>query len=211
MKIPMLDKEHYFHWKVKMHMHLLSLDAGYINCIEKGPHVPMNVNTTVGTYGQNIDQQVPKPLVEYNEEDEKEVHKDKKAMNILFNGLDADMFYNVINCTTSKQVWDTVRVLCEGTEQVRENKMQLFVQQYEHFHFKSGESLNDTFSRFQKLLNALKLYGRVYPVKDTNLKFLRSLPMEWKPMTVAQRHAHNYHEYNLEKLYGVLKTYELEL
>ena len=30
-------------------------------------------------------------------------------------------------------------------------------------------------------------------------------------MIVALRHSHNYHEYNLEKLYGVLKTYELEL
>ena len=115
LRIPMLDKEHYFHWKVKMHMHLLSIDAGYIDCIEKGPHVPMKVNTTVGTDGNNIDQQIPKPVIEYNLEDEKEVHRDKKTMNILFNGLDADMFDNVINCTTSKQVWDTVRVLCEGT------------------------------------------------------------------------------------------------
>ena len=194
-----------------MHMHLLSLDASYINCIEKGPHIPIKINTTLRADGEEKDEEVPKPLSEYTEEDEKEVHKDKKAMNILFNGLDADMFDNVINCTTAKEIWDTIRTLCERTEQVRENKIQLFVQQYEHFHFKAGESLNDTFSRFQKLLNALKLYGRVYQTKDTNLKFLRSLPKEWKPMTVALRHSHDYHEYNLEKLYGVLKTYELEL
>ena len=63
------------------------------------------------------DKFVPKVASEYTEEDEKEVHKDKKAMNILFNGLDKDMFDNVINCTTSKEVWDTVQILCEGTEQ----------------------------------------------------------------------------------------------
>ena len=39
---------------------------------------------------------VPKPALEFTEEDEKEVHKDKKAMNILFNGLDKNMFDNVI-------------------------------------------------------------------------------------------------------------------
>ena len=66
---------------------------------------------------------VPKVAYEYTEEDEKELHKDKKAMNILFNGLDKDMFDNVIICTTSKEVWDTIQILCEGTEQVRENKM----------------------------------------------------------------------------------------
>ena len=56
----------------------------------------------------------PKLLLSLHEEDEKEVHKDKKAMNILFNGLDKNMFDNVINCTTSKEVWDTLQTLCEG-------------------------------------------------------------------------------------------------
>ena len=211
-KIPMLDKEHYFHWKVKMRMHLLSFDTSYINCIEKGPHVPMKISTEVRANGEDlVDSYVPKSVSEYTEEDEKEVHKDKKVMNILFNGVDSDMFDNVINCTTAKDVWDTIQTLCEGTEQVRENKMQLFVQTYEHFHYKAGESLNDVFSRFQKLLNALKLYGRVYLVKDSNLKFLRSLPKDWKPMTVALRQAHDFNEYSLDKLYGILKTYELEI
>ena len=51
---------------------------------------------------------IPKTSSEFTEEDEKEVYKDKKAMNILFNGLDKNMFDNVINCTTSKEVWDTL-------------------------------------------------------------------------------------------------------
>ena len=154
---------------------------------------------------------VPKAASEYTEEDEKEVYKDKKAMNILFNGFDKDMFDNVITCTTSKKVWDIVHIICEGTEQVRENKMQLLIQQYEHFYFNQSETLRDTYSRFQKLLNTLKLYGKVYSIKDANIKFLRFLPKEWKPMTVSLRHSHEFMDYNLEKLYGVLKTYELEI
>ena len=211
-KIPMLVKEHYFHWKVKMRMHLLSLDPSYINCIEKGPHVPVKINTALRLDGSEAeDVEVPKNPSEFTEEDEKEVHKDNKAMNILFNGIDDDMFDSVINCPTAKEVWDTIQTLCEGTDQVRENKMQLFVQQYESFHSKSGESLNDLFNRFQKLLNGLKLYGRIYMVKDSNLKFLRALPRDWKPMTVALRQAQNFNEYSLDKLYGILKTYELEI
>ena len=69
--------------------------------------------------------------------------------------------------------------------------------------------MNDTFNRFQKLLNGLKLYGRVYQVKDSNLKFLRSLPKEWKPMTVSLRNSQDYKDFTLERLYGILKTYEL--
>ncbi|KAL8102764.1 hypothetical protein AgCh_027327 [Apium graveolens] len=44
-KIPFLDKDNYHHWKVKMHLHLLSQDEGYVDCIERGLHVPMRAAT----------------------------------------------------------------------------------------------------------------------------------------------------------------------
>ena len=101
-KIPILEKETYFYWKVKMHLHLLSIDASYVRCIEKGPHVPLKLVIVINQYGTIIDDKfISKVASEFTEKDEKEVHKDKKAMNILFNGLDKDMFDNVINCTTS--------------------------------------------------------------------------------------------------------------
>ena len=43
------------------------------------------------------------------------------------------------------------------------------------------------------------------------MKFLRSLPKEWKPMTVSLRHSHEFKDYTPDKLYGVLRTYELEI
>ena len=89
--------------------------------------------------------------------------------------------------------------------------MQLLIQKYEHFHFKQSETLTETYRRFQKLLNGLKLYGRVYATKYTNLKFQRSLPKDWKPMTDSLRHSHEFKDYNLEKIYGILNTYELEI
>ena len=119
-KIPVLDKDNYFHWKVKIHLHLMSLDEGYVNCIEKGLHVPRKATTGVGQDGETTTRTVVKPPSEWTLEDTEEVHKDKKTMNILFNGLDQDMFNNVINCTTSKEMWDTIQPLYEGTEQVRE-------------------------------------------------------------------------------------------
>ena len=98
-----------------MHLHLLSQVTSYVQCIKKGPHVPMKIVTRVNADGTMApDKSVPKTPSAFDEEDEKEVHKDKKAMNILFNGLDKDMFDNVINCITSKEVWDTIQTLCEG-------------------------------------------------------------------------------------------------
>lgn len=44
-KIPILEKEDYFHLKVKMHLHLLSLDTIYVKCLKSGPCVPMKIFT----------------------------------------------------------------------------------------------------------------------------------------------------------------------
>ena len=85
------------------------------------------------------------------------------------------------------------------------------IQQYDHFHFKAGENLSDTFNKFQKLLKGLKLYERIYQTKDSNLKFLRALPKEWKPMTISLRNTQEFKDHTLERLYGTLNTYELEM
>ena len=102
-KIPVLEKDNYHHWKVKMHLHLLSQDESYINCIENGPHIPHKV-ATAATATVAVGQSIPKPRAEWTIEDMEEIRKDKRAMNILFNGLDQDMFDNVINCQTAKEV-----------------------------------------------------------------------------------------------------------
>ncbi|KAK1389760.1 hypothetical protein POM88_017938 [Heracleum sosnowskyi] len=170
-KIPVLDRENYFHWKVKMRLHL-TMDEGYVEYIDHGPHVPMKPNTSIAQAPAGAPNTIPKLLSEWTPEDNITVHKDKKAVNILFNGLDSDMFDNVINCSITKEIWDTVQTICEWTEQ---------------------------------------LYGRVYQIKDSNLKFLRALPNEWKPMTVFLRNTQEYKDFTLERLYGTLKIYELEI
>ena len=54
-------------------------------------------------------------------------------------------------------------------------------------------------------------FRRVYSTKDTNIKFLRSISEEWKPMSVSLKHSHKFKDYNLDNLYRVMKTYELQI
>ena len=55
---------------------MLSQDISYVQCIEKGPHVPTNIVTCVNSDGTMApDKFVPKTSSEFTEEDEKEVHK----------------------------------------------------------------------------------------------------------------------------------------
>ena len=60
-----------------MHLHLQSLDASYVRCIDKGPHVPMKAGNQVLIQMEQLaaDKFVPKVASEYTKEDEKEVHE----------------------------------------------------------------------------------------------------------------------------------------
>ena len=77
-KIPILERDNYLYWKVKMHLHLLSQDENYINCIENGPHVPHKV-ATVATATVAVGQSIPKPKAEWSLEDTEAVHNVKRG------------------------------------------------------------------------------------------------------------------------------------
>lgn len=54
--IPVLRKEDYFHWKLKMHLHLLLRKFSYVKCIENELYFPMKIVTSVtvdGNLGPN--------------------------------------------------------------------------------------------------------------------------------------------------------------
>lgn len=52
----------YFHWKVKMHLHLMSLDISYVDCIDWGVHVLMKIATGPDANGVQKERSIPKPF-----------------------------------------------------------------------------------------------------------------------------------------------------
>ena len=86
-----------------------------------------------------------------------------------------DIYHSVINCQTTKEIWDTLVMLFEGTTKVMKNKRSLLIQQYELFIAKSGESLIEIYERFNCLINDLKQHDHLLENENALTKFLRSL------------------------------------
>lgn len=82
---------------------ILSLNTSHVKCVENSSHVLMKLLT--GVTGEGIlehNRFVPKLPIEFTEKDEKEVHKNKNALNIAFNSLHRYIFDNIIYYTSSK-------------------------------------------------------------------------------------------------------------
>nr|GEV33027.1 ribonuclease H-like domain-containing protein [Tanacetum cinerariifolium] len=71
--------------------------------------------------------------------------------------------------------------------------------------------LDQIHDRLQKLVSQLKIHGVSLSQEDVNLKFLCSLPSEWKTHTLIWRNKTDLEDKSLDDLFNSLKIYELEV
>nr|GEV74625.1 ribonuclease H-like domain-containing protein [Tanacetum cinerariifolium] len=77
---------------------------------------------------------------------------------------------------------------------------------------KDAKSLMEAIEkRLQKLISQLEILGESISQDDINLKFLRSLPSEWKTYTLIWRNKAVLEEQSLDDLFNNLKIYEDEV
>ncbi|KAL8125672.1 hypothetical protein AgCh_013075 [Apium graveolens] len=73
-----------------------------------------------------------------------------------------------------------------------------------------GEGITEVFERYNALINNLNINGKYYSIREVKKKFLLTLPTHLEHRITAIREARDLSEISLERLYGVLKTYELK-
>ncbi|XP_070015341.1 uncharacterized protein [Nicotiana sylvestris] len=82
-------------------------------------------------------------------------------------------------------MWDKLEVTYEGTSKVKETHINMMVHDYELFSMKEGESIEEMFARFSKIISDLKAFGKPYTSGDQVRKILKSLPTTWQTKVVT--------------------------
>ncbi|KAL8135904.1 hypothetical protein AgCh_010501 [Apium graveolens] len=82
---------------------------------------------------------------------------------------------------------------------------------YEGFMAKPRQRITKVFERFNKLINDLQLHDKYYEAEEVNLNFLLALPDHIEQKISAIREGRDLSRITWEVLYGILKTYELEM
>ncbi|KAK1401340.1 hypothetical protein POM88_000945 [Heracleum sosnowskyi] len=207
-RVPILRPVEYPIWKVKMTMFLEATDPEYLDRIYDGPHMPTKLSPVVDGQEQKT---VPKEKKDMTPEDISSIAKDAKVRHLLHSALDNVMSNRVIGCKTAKEIWDALEVRCQGTGAIKKNRKTILTQEYEHFDSRPNETLTETYDRFCKLLNDLSLVDKEYELEESNLKFLLSLPEKWDLKTTTIRDNYELADTDLDEIYGLLKTHELEI
>nr|GEY09790.1 hypothetical protein [Tanacetum cinerariifolium] len=98
-----------------------------------------------------------------------------------------------------------------GNKETKKVQKTLLKQQYENFTGSSFESLDQIHDRLQKLISQLEILRESLSQEDINLKFLRSLPTEWRTHTLIWRNKTDLEEQSLDDLFNSLKIYEAKV
>ncbi|GKD74907.1 hypothetical protein Tco_1333189, partial [Tanacetum coccineum] len=88
-------------------------------------------------------------------------------------------------CNTAKEIWKTLLITHQGNSQVKDNKINLLVQQYEQFIISEDKSIDSVFARFNIIITSLKALDEGYSSKNYVRKFLRSLHPKWRAKVTA--------------------------
>ncbi|GKC83755.1 hypothetical protein Tco_1139472 [Tanacetum coccineum] len=94
-------------------------------------------------------------------------------------------------------------------EQVKDNKINLLVQQYEQFVIREYESIDSAFARFNTIITSLKALDEGYSSKNYVRKFLRALHPKWRAKVTTIKDSKNLTSLSLDELIGNLKVHEM--
>ncbi|GJQ92707.1 hypothetical protein Tco_0003846 [Tanacetum coccineum] len=75
---------------------------------------------------------------------------------VIYNAFPRKQYERIFMCNTAKEIWKTLLITHQGNSQVKDNKVDLLVQQYEQFVISEDESIDSAFARFNTITTSLK-------------------------------------------------------
>ncbi|GJQ90287.1 zf-CCHC domain-containing protein [Tanacetum coccineum] len=176
---------------------------------------PVKKEIAYGNYKPTIKDKDGKDMVipyeKFDENHKKMISKNDEAKIVLYNALPKKEYERIFMCNTAQNIWDYLITTHQGNKQVKDNKIDLFVQKYEEFSITDDETIDCAFSRFNPIITSLKALDESFSSRNHVRKFLRALPSKWRPKLTAIEESKDLSKLSLDELVGNLKVYEVVL
>lgn len=86
---------------------------------------------------------VPKPEDDWTNEEEQESLRNSRALNVIFNVVDLNMFKLINSCVTAKDAWKKLEVAFEGTSKVKTSHLLLLTSKFEALRMMEEETITE--------------------------------------------------------------------
>ncbi|GKE28623.1 hypothetical protein Tco_1444007 [Tanacetum coccineum] len=128
---------------------------------------------------------------------------------VLYKALPKKEYERIFMRKTAKDIWQSLLITHQDNSQVKDNKIDLIVQQYEQFTILEEESIDNGFARFNTIITSLKALDEGFSSKNYVRKFLRVLHPKWRAKVTTIEESKDLSSLALDELIGNLKLHEL--
>ncbi|GJR41294.1 zf-CCHC domain-containing protein [Tanacetum coccineum] len=149
------------------------------------------------------------PFAKQYDDLKKKLAKNNEAKMVLYNFLPKKEYERFFMCKTAKDIWQSLLITHQGNSQVKDNKIDLLVKQYEQFTILEEESIDSGFARFNTIITSLKALDEGFSSKNYVRKFLRALHPKWRAKVIAIEELKDLSSLALDELIGNLKVHEV--
>ncbi|KAJ9544594.1 hypothetical protein OSB04_024301 [Centaurea solstitialis] len=197
-KPPTLIRKEFQQWKIRMISFLEGIHPRITEFLHNPPYIPVKIIPRVSAWATTAEipeHLEPKAIGQWDDEDKELVSLAPKYKRLLIVALPNDIFIDLL-----KQL--------EGGTTTLKNNRTMCINEYHEFKAKEGESLKDTYSRFNILTSKCRRTGLIRTNEDRNTLFLKSLGTEWLHLTMFMRTNKDLEMMSLADLYGSLASLE---
>ncbi|GJU06258.1 hypothetical protein Tco_1122688 [Tanacetum coccineum] len=170
---PLFESNGFIYCKNRFETYVKSKDLDLWHAITDGDFIPIKYN-----FKTKKDEIVPFHI--QDDDLKKKLAKNNEAKMVIYNALPRKEYERIFMCQTAKEIWDTLLITHQGNNQVKANKIDLLVQQYEQFMIPEEESTDNAFAKFNTIITSLKALDESFSSKNCVRKFLRALHPKWR-------------------------------
>ncbi|GJY30297.1 retrovirus-related pol polyprotein from transposon TNT 1-94 [Tanacetum coccineum] len=199
---PLFESDSFIYWKNRFETYVKSKDLDLWHVITNGDFQPIIQNPET-----KLDEVVP--FEKQTDDLKRRLAKNNEAKMVIYNALPRKEYERIFMCNTAKEIWKTLLITHQGNSQVKDNKIDLLVQQYEQFVISEDESIDSAFARFNTIITSLKAFDEGYSSKKYVRKFLRALHPKWRAKVTAIEELKDLTSLSLDEFIGNLKVQEM--
>jgi hypothetical protein len=144
-----------------------------------------------------------------NENGRKLSLNNSKAKNAILNGLVDSVYVKVMNCISTKYIWEKLHNVYEVDTKFKEAKLQTYRGQFEQLKMKEDENIAAYFLRDDETMNAIRGLGEEVDEYIIVQKVLRSLPMRFDPKISVLEERIDMYSIRMDELHGIFTAYEM--
>ncbi|GJU82341.1 hypothetical protein Tco_1284706 [Tanacetum coccineum] len=162
---PLFESDSFIYWKNRFETYVKSKDLDLWHVITNGDFQPIVQNPET-----KLDEVIP--FEKQSDDLKRRLAKNNKAKMVIYNALPRKEYERIFMCNTAKEIWKTLLITHQGNSQVKDNKIDLLVQQYEQFVIFEDKSIDSAFARFNTIITSLKALDEdsAYTVHSTALQ-----------------------------------------